>query len=143
MSRDPAIADAPLPPLVALRMVAWVIAALFSQILPMLVRRPDLRVPLLRATRTLAMAGWGYARGRDQGELRAAALALAKLLRRILADSVACGGASARIERRVAPGTGRLWERSPRPRARDGPPLATHCLSLPRPVPAGGVLRHG
>ena len=113
--------DAPLPPLAALRIVAWVVATLFAQVLPLLVRRPDLRVPLLRATRALAAAGWAYARGEDRHALAAAVLALRKVLRRVIDEGCApVGSVAPRVmqEARLMP-----CAAAPAPtcRARDGP----------------------
>lgn len=123
MNRAPAPDPNALPPLEVLRLVAGLVAAIFAQVLPALVHRPDLRMPLLRATRALASAGWAYAWGRDRDALRAATLALIEVLRAVVAEEAVEAAPPCPRSRRAPPAMrGRdAPVRGIGPRARDGP----------------------
>ena len=120
----------PLPPPAVLRIVTGLVGMIFAQLLPALVRRPDLRMPLIRATRALAATGWVYALKREGAhrQLRAAVLALRDVLLQIVEenDDVLRAPAPARAAARWLSDPATVP--SPRPRARDGPALA------PRPA---------
>ena len=125
MARTPTPAhDAPLPPLAVLRIVAGLVGMIFARLIPALVHRPDLRAPLLRATRALAMAGWAYALHRKGAhlKLRSAVLALQDVLLRIVEQDEGWPPQAPLPRTTPTPRlAGRITTRGPSPRARDGP----------------------
>ena len=131
MTRTPTPAHhAPLPPLAVLRIVAGLVGMIFAQLLPALARRPDLRMPLARATRALAAAAWAYALRRDGAhlKLRSAVLALRDVLLRIVAEDDAALRAPVPARAAARHLANLAAAAAPGPRARDGPALA------PRPA---------
>ena len=107
-----------------LRLVVSLVAALLTVILPSIVRRPALAIPVLRATRALATAAWRHARtpGGDHAGLRAAALALRDALLAVVAADARCAGVGFGPPPRVAHVlSGMLAARLPDARPRDGP----------------------
>lgn len=89
MSRDAAMTrTTPLPARALWRLVVGLLATLFSQVLPALASRPDLRAPVLRAMRAVALAAWHHARRPDAepGALRAALLGLCAALQAVVDD---------------------------------------------------------
>ena len=114
----------PLPPPAVLRIVAGLVGMIFARLIPALVHRPDLRAPLLRATRALAMAGWAYALKREGAhvKLRSAVRALRDVLLRIVEQDEGWPSQAPSSRTEATPRlAGRLTTRSPGPRARDGP----------------------
>ena len=125
MTCDDAMTRTALPPAWAVvRLVAGLLAMLFAQVLPTLVRRPDLRAPVLRAALGLSAAAWRHARtpGGDARGLRAAALALAAALQAVV-DAAAVEGPPVPRPREAGDPALRCGARParPAPRARDGP----------------------
>ena len=127
MTRAPAPThDAPLPPLAVLRIVAGLVGVILAQLLPALVRRPDLRMPLLRATRALAAAGGAYALKRDGAalKLRAAVLALRDVLLAIVEEDEGWPSPAPSprtVRARLSASRTFVATRSALVRARDGP----------------------
>ena len=119
---------------VVLAMVAGLMAVLWGAVIPQLRRRPDLALPLMRATRMLTLAAARHAlrpsRLDWQDALGDAVLVVRDLLQRIV-DEGACeaaddpaSGAVRRRGPRAAPRRRhrtRLAARAIGPRARDGP----------------------